>query len=271
MLSLPSPAELDHLADRGWPAVERERLGDWTLRFAGGVTNRANSVLPTGRVDALGSAIEQAEAAYTRRGLPTVFQVSPATDPALPAELAARGYHEHSATAILVADRARVASAPASPVAIAGAPSTGWMDLWWSVDGRGDDTRRAVAERILTGVPALYASCSAVATATAIPERPERPDSVARLALVGAWGGVFAVATRPSARRRGLAGALIGAVAYAAEGHGVENLWLQVMADNIAALALYRGLGFVPASSYSYWTAPTAPAASAAPAAPTAR
>ncbi|GAB3575681.1 hypothetical protein GCM10027406_07600 [Leifsonia lichenia] len=245
MLPLPSPAELDDLADRGWPALEREQLGPWTLRFADGVTNRANSVLPSGQVDAvaLPALVGSAEQAYRRRGLPAVFQVSPATDAALPAELGARGYREHSATHILVADRARIAEASAA-VTVASTPSRPWMQLWWSVDGRGDSAAQAVAERILIGVPALYVGSGA----------PERPDAVARLAIVNGWGGLFAVATRPEARRRGHAAALIRAVADASADHGVERLWLQVMADNAAAVALYEGLGFVQASSYSYWT-----------------
>ncbi|WP_235500586.1 GNAT family N-acetyltransferase [Leifsonia sp. Root227] len=245
MLPLPSPAELDDLADRGWPALEREALGPWTLRFADGVTNRANSVLPSGRADAAAvpDLVAVAEQAYRRRGLPTVFQVSPATDAALPAELAARGYREHSATRILVADRATIAAASVA-VDIASLPSEPWMELWWSVDGRGDRAAQAVAERILAGVQALYAASGPA----------ERPDAVARLAVVDGWGGLFSVATRPEARRRGHAATLIRAVADAAAVRGVERLWLQVMADNTAAVALYERLGFVQASGYSYWT-----------------
>lgn len=249
MRPLPSPAELDALADRGWPSIERESVGPWTLRFAAGVTNRANSVLPAGRVDAatLPSAVDAAERAYQDRGLPTVFQVSPATHPALPAELEARGYREHSATSILVADREGIAAAfDERAITVAAAPSPAWMDLWWSVDGRGDDAARAVAEQILTGGPALYASSG----------DPERPDAVARLAVVGGWGGLFAVATRPESRRRGHAAALIRGVAAAAGPHGVDRFWLQVMADNAGALALYESLGFVAASSYTYWSEP---------------
>lgn len=252
MQSLPSPAELDVLADRGWPSVQREPLGPWTLRFASGVTNRANSVLPTGRVDAesLPATLAAAERAYRDRGLPAVFQVSPATDPALVSALAARGYREHSDTLVLVADRAAVASAgastPAAPLSIATTPSRAWMVLWWSVDGRGGADAEAVAERILTGGPALYASTG----------DPDHPDAVARLAIVGEWGGVFAVATRPDQRRRGHAVAIIRALAADAERHGILHLWLQVTAANSPARALYERLGFVEASRYAYWTEP---------------
>lgn len=244
-MRIPDPATLDRLADRGWPSLEREPLGGWILRAASGVTNRANSVLTAGAVDDLADAVRRAERWYGDRGLPAVFQVSPAS-PELAVVLATRGYREHSLTDILVADRAEVAAAgsEASSPVVADAPGEGWPRTWWSVDGRGGDAERAIAARILTGGPALYASHG----------DPAHPDAVARLALVGEWGGLYSVATRPEARRRGLARALAVALAGAAAEHGIHSLWLQVLAGNTAAHALYASLGFCRASGYSYWS-----------------
>ncbi|MEY9952410.1 GNAT family N-acetyltransferase [Leifsonia sp. EB34] len=245
----PEPADLDRLADRGWPALEREDLDGWTLRAAGGVTSRANSVLTCGEVPEVEAAVEHAERWFRERGLPAVFQVSPASPSALVAALASRGYREHSRTDILVADRAEVVAAGATPsIAVADTPSAGWLDTWWAVDGRGGDPERAIVARILEATPALYAWAGDAAA----------PDAVARLALAGDWAGLYAVATLPAARRRGLARALAVALADAAGDHGVRHLWLQVLADNAAAHALYSGLGFRPASHYAYWTAPAA-------------
>lgn len=241
----PDAATLDRLADRGWPALEREPLGAWTLRASSGVTNRANSVLTSGPVADPGAAVDAAERWYTARSLPAVFQVSPASPPGLTVALTERGYREHSQTDVLVAERPAVSSVDAPAIRIDAAPGEAWLDTWWSVDGRGGEAERAVAARILTGGPALYASTG----------DPAAPDAVARLALVGEWGGLYAVATRPEARRRGLARALAGALAAAAATHGVERLWLQVLAGNAAAHALYASLDFRPASSYSYWSA----------------
>lgn len=249
-MDIPEPGLLDRLADRGWPALERAPLDDWTLRAADGVTNRANSVLTAGEVADLPGAVEAAERWYAERGLPAVFQVSPATPAALARELARRDYREHSATAILVAERAHVARAAASEPADAGAfevstsPPPGWLDTWWAVDGRGGAAERATVVRILAGGPALYAWAGPA----------EAPDAVARLALADDWGGLYAVATLPAARRRGLARALAAALAARAGDHGVDRLWLQVLADNAGAIALYASLGFVPASGYSYWS-----------------
>ncbi|WP_434315403.1 GNAT family N-acetyltransferase [Leifsonia sp. P73] len=243
------PADLDRLADRGWPALERAELGAWTLRAAGGVTNRANSVLTCGEVPEVEAAVERAERWYRERGLPAVFQVSPATSPALVAALAGRGYREHSQTDILVADRAEVAAAGAAagPIATSDTPPPGWLPTWWAVDGRGGAPERDIVARILTAAPALHAWAGS----------SDAPDAVARLALAGEWAGLYAVATLPAARRRGLARALAVALAVAAGGRGVRHLWLQVLADNAAAHALYSRLGFRPASQYAYWTAPS--------------
>ncbi|QNE36503.1 GNAT family N-acetyltransferase [Leifsonia shinshuensis] len=244
----PEPAVLDRLADRGWPALERDELGGWTLRATGGVTNRANSVLTAGVVPDVEAAIERAERWYRERGLPAAFQVSPASPPALGEALARRGYREHSRTDILVADRAEVASAASvADIAVSDTPQPGWLATWWAVDGRGGDAERAIVARILEAGPALYAAADGDDGA---------PPAVARLALAGDWAGLYAVATLPAARRRGLARALAVALAEAAGGRGVRHLWLQVLADNAAAHALYSGLGFRPASHYAYWTAP---------------
>lgn len=54
---------------------------------------------------------------------------------------------------------------------------------------------------------------------------------------------ILTLAVDPARRRRGLARALVDA-AVAALPAGVGALWLEVAADNAAALALYRGTGF---------------------------
>jgi GNAT superfamily N-acetyltransferase len=242
---LPDAASLDRLADQGWPALEREQLDGWTLRASSGVTNRANSVLTSGPVGDLDAAVDAAERWYAARALPPVFQVSPASHPSLTDALGRRGYRDHSPTDILVADRAAAAVAAVDPaVRITGRPDDAWLDTWWSVDGRGGAAERDVAARILRGGPGLYAAHG----------DPAAPDAVARLALVGDRGGLYAVATRPEARRRGLARALVQTLATASAEHCVRGLWLQVLADNAAAHALYASLGFRPASHYSYWS-----------------
>lgn len=92
--------ELDLLGARAWPPPEEIALDDWCLRrFGGGVTKRANSVLPLGPEDgsrlgddALAQRIAAVERAYAARGLPPRFQLTASSWPrGLAAELARLG------------------------------------------------------------------------------------------------------------------------------------------------------------------------------------
>lgn len=269
-LDLDLAARLDDLAARAWPALDTVRLGDWTLRFAGGVTKRANSVLPSGEPGSgLGAAIDAVEQEYRSRGLVPTFQVSRASVPVgLEAALAERGYREDAPTLVLVrdlgdafdavetgdafetrgtADARTDSGAEPGVVSIADAPSDDWLDLWWSVDGRGGAAELELGRRVLLASPALYASIVVSDTVVA----------VARLAIVDDWGGLFSLAVRGEARRRGYASRITNALL--AEGrrhHGVAHAWIQVVEANANARRLYSRLGFRPASRYAYWVAP---------------
>ncbi|MFT2690269.1 GNAT family N-acetyltransferase [Clavibacter zhangzhiyongii] len=141
--------------------------------------------------------------------------------------------------------RSRSRTRPTTPGSTRGGASTG------AADPRSCGSRAGILER----GPALYA---------AVRERDASADgsaprvlATARLALVDGWGGLFAVATRPEARRRGLSRAAMGAVVRAGLDRGISALWLQVVEENAGARALYSGLGFAPVSRYAYWTQPT--------------
>jgi ribosomal-protein-alanine N-acetyltransferase len=63
----------------------------------------------------------------------------------------------------------------------------------------------------------------------------------------GGEAEVLTLAVRPARRRQGLARALLDAALGLARAAGAEQAFLEVAADNPAALALYQGADFVPA------------------------
>ena len=77
-----------------WRAPDTDELDGWRLRFAHGVTGRANSVWPNGDgAMPLETKLERVEAWYAARGFPARYQVTAAArPPALAEALAARGY-----------------------------------------------------------------------------------------------------------------------------------------------------------------------------------
>ncbi|TMR95170.1 GNAT family N-acetyltransferase [Nonomuraea basaltis] len=235
----------DLLFHEAWPAYEQSVHDGWVLRYAGGVTKRANSVLALGQPADLDGAIEAAEAFYGERGQRCVFSLGPNTAPGLDEKLERRGYELVDPTVIMVAGSRAVdgadagAGAPlAQGVRIGNQPWAEWLKAWWAVDGRygsGIDD----AERICSGVPAWYGAYEEGGVVLAVGRGVPQGDTL----------GISCMATLPGARRRGLARAVLrGLVRHAAAG----SAYLSVTAPNLAAQALYRGEGFEVVGRYHY-------------------
>ena len=76
--------------------------------------------------------------------------------------------------------------------------------------------------------------------------------AIARGAVDRGWLGITAVEVAPGARRKGLGGLVLRALAEWALGHGARSCYLQVAVENSAALALYIRAGFVDHHRYHY-------------------
>jgi len=250
-----SPRELDVLGARAWPPLEEIVLDGWRLRFAGGVTKRANSVLPLGREDAsplaeraLSERVVVVEQAYAERGLPACFQITASSwPPGLAGALSQRGYVELDPTLVMSAsleDLGQPRTPPGWQIALRPESSEAWVDAWWTVDGRGGAAEAEVARRILGRI--------------ALPRGFVEAHDADGLAGVGLgvldaeWVGVYCMATLPRARRRGCARALVGGLVEWASANGARFAHLAVTEANEPAQSLYRDLGFWLRQRYSY-------------------
>lgn len=231
--------------DAAWPAPERHDLGEWVLRAADGVTQRANSVWPRGTAAEPQDALREAIQWYRKRRLPLIFQVAdtPANS-GLNGLLDAQGYTRQSETLIMARPAGTGIHGPAGAgVEILSAPNAEWLDLWWSVDGRGGEAARETARVIVTGCPALYALAR---------DDDGAPAAVGRLALVDGTGGIYCMATSPSHRRRGYAATVLQALLAEGAARDVEHFWLLVTEANSGARQLYQRAGFGEAGRYRY-------------------
>ena len=241
-------AGLEERMDAAWPPAERAESRGWVLRAASGVTQRANSVWPRepgADSHALLAALREARLWYRNRRLPLIFQVfeDPRYAP-LNAVLDEEGFTRQSETLMLVRDGGTDSPGTHSGAEISAEPSPEWLSLWWSVDGRGDETALAVARGILERCPSLYAL---------VRDDDGRPAAVGRLALPpGGTGGLYCMATRPDARRRGHAARILKALLREGDARGLSSYWLLVMASNAGARELYTTAGFREAGRYLY-------------------
>ena len=188
---------------------------------------------------------------YRARGLAARIQVPLPARGLLDQDLQRRGWTFREDVAVLTTrlDLLLGTARPDRPglrIGSAPAPDSAWLGAYHY---RGSD-------RLPSGAVELLARHDRVAFLSARHHPGGEVVAVARAVVDDEWLGVTAVDVAPRWRRRGVATALLVATARWAVGHGARRCYLQVSADNVAASALYTGLGFHQHHTYRYREAP---------------
>ncbi|MDQ1048385.1 GNAT family N-acetyltransferase [Streptomyces sp. V4I2] len=241
--------ELARVSSRAWRPVESERLGEWELRAAAGFTRRANSVLPLGDPGIpLDEALTVVRRWYGDRGLPAYVQTATGaegTQELLCAELERRDWTREVTAELWTGALAPVADlAEASEVVLSREADEAWLARY---------QRKGMSEvalRVLGSGPSVWFATMPGSSQGAA------PAAIGRCVVDGRWAGFAAVEVDPALRRRGLASAVMAALARRALDEGASASWLQVETDNAGARALYAGMGFSAHHAYHHYRAP---------------
>lgn len=238
---------IEERAFNAWPALASVQCDGWLLRFAQGLTKRANSVnalLPAGSFrDTLGLA----EDLYPRRRLPVIFRLSPLAGDEPDDILHRVGYRRIDETLVMTAtlgDRL-----PVDPeVVITEALDPSWSEGFASANGI-SAAMREIHDRMLGSIllPAAFATAfdggRAVGYGLAVAER--------------GMVGLFDIVTVPDFRRRGIARRMVGSLLAWGVARNADRAYLQVVASNERALNLYEAAGFREAYRYHYRVRPS--------------
>jgi GNAT superfamily N-acetyltransferase len=237
---------LEQLMSRGWQGTQVETLGDWLLRSGSGFTGRANSVLPLGSPGLeLGDALARVDSFYRSRDLPSMFQIPVCAETAeLDSYLTELEWTVFNASVVLIA-KLEPAIAAAPPVvdgvtaAFTGRPDAAWLAGYLY---RGSPLPDSAVNVLVNAENVIFASLH---------------DHLGRVAVVrgvltDGWLGVTALTVDKSRRRGGLGSALMAELFRWAAQRGAHSVYLQVAADNTAALTLYGRLTFTEHHRYHY-------------------
>lgn len=230
---------------RAWPASTVQYDGAWLIRLtAGNAAKRLNSVNPLDPGDAanLVERIERARRRFEAFGRPLTFRISPLAGPEIGAHLDACGWSRFSVSLVM---RMAIAEADFTDV-IQQIPLKDigrFVGAAVSVQGLPETARPGLNEIIAaiepeTGLFAITSEGAPVATAICVRD--------ADLA------GLFEVATATAWRGQGHARRLAMSAIDWARLKGARTAWLQVEADNVTAVTLYRSLGFEEVYRYHY-------------------
>ncbi|HYP39894.1 MAG TPA: GNAT family N-acetyltransferase [Chloroflexia bacterium] len=242
---------LDELAANAWPALVSQQLEGWRMRATNNVTRRANSVLTNGIMPSYGGWLDEITDFYRRQSLPVRFQVSDASPSELDPLLDELGYTSEGGSTVQTARcfdvLERSASLAGYDIASYNSLDDTWLDSFLEIEGIGEEKKETywlIMSRIGPRVHfvQICLDSKVAGIGMAVSER--------------GWSGLFNIATRAEYRRRGIGGQVVRSLAEWSLQTGAQDLYLQVMLNNQAALSLYGRLGFAPLYNYHYRSKP---------------
>ena len=232
--------ELDQICDLTWPATESIENSGWLLRAAGGVTYRANSVLPlaasleAGALNNFAEKFAIAQDFYRERNLPTIFQVALPTWQLLSDKLFSMGAVETLHGNTMVTDLTSVKQK--IPAGIEIVQSDLFDDDWLGIQPTPG------IEKILARSAATYLTLVSNGKAVA----------ACRIAIANGWSSLTRVYVHQDFRGKGLAKTLVAAALESSFEQGATKAVLQVEASNAIAIGVYESFGFNFHHEYSY-------------------
>jgi GNAT superfamily N-acetyltransferase len=247
----PPRAAWSRLEDAGLNASappQQRWIDGWLVRYCPAKAQRARCIHAlAGGVLSLDVRLGLCRALYAAHGLPLVIRITPFTQPAtLDAALAARGLARHGDSLVMVLPQ--MIRLPAAVLPARCRLQSVNPEAFAHIVGefrRTDLPGRLAHARRLAASPVPH-------TALLLRDESGAVLAGAQAAQEGALVGLYDVFTREPHRNQGLARLLCRQLLASARAAGAETAYLQVDAQNAAAQAAYRRLGFIDAYRYHY-------------------
>jgi len=238
---------LEERALNAWPGLQQCLYDGWILRFSGGYTKRANSVVPFyAGCEAPDQKVRYCEAAYSRRGLPTIFKILPFGDSeGLDRRLASLGYDsrdETSTQALELTGRRPAATDAPYPVRVISAVDPAYLVGYAQLNG--------IDPQQQTKLRAILKQCVGDIGCVAAMDGDRLVGCGLGIMEAGDLG-LFGVATASAHRNRGIGTGVVASLLAWGQRRGAARAYLPVLARNAPAHRLYERLGFC--EMYRYW------------------
>lgn len=244
---LPLVRRLEAVGFRAWPASSVVYDGSWQVRLTGGhPSKRLNCIVPLDPSDHrdMDMRLSRARKRFEDHGRPLVIRETPLASPVMSEYLEAQGWKVVERVDVLTVNLTELPL----PVTLGHLPS---HDI-----GRFLDANIAVGQYDASLKPALAEILSSIRPSSGyfIKEDPSKGAMAVALCVQdNDLAGIMSFHVAEYARRTGIGTEILTSALLWARISGASSAWLQVLSDNVPALAMYERFGFRKAYNYRYW------------------
>ncbi|AXV17410.1 GNAT family N-acetyltransferase [Neorhizobium sp. SOG26] len=244
---LPLVRRLEAVGFRAWPAASVVYDGSWQVRLTPGhPSKRLNCIVPLDPSDHrdMDRRLEKAAAKFAAGGRRLLVRETPLAPVPMLEHLDRIGWRVFETVDVLTADLVGM-ELPDTLDYLPSHDVNRFIEASLSV-GAEDPTHRDGLCQILSGIRP---------NSGFFIKQDRNLGSVATLLCVqdNDLAGIMSFAVAESARRAGIGTEILTAALRWARISGARTAWLQVVSENLPALALYEKFGFRRAYQYRYW------------------
>ncbi len=234
--------EVEQFLNDGWPALELLHYDGWSLRFADGLTKRANSVSVSEHNHlSVNEKIDYCESLYHLKNLPAVFKVT-SNNNYIDEVLAIRGYEKAAESFVMELDLQNLENISLAGVRIEYGFSDRWLDNFINAISNSEGSR-SIYRKIFAGVKGDNIICANV-------EAEDKTIAFGYGYVKNEMLGIFDIYVNSDKRGRGYGRRIVNAILLSSGGVAKKS-YLQVLKANKPAVRLYKSLGFQ--EIYRYW------------------
>ena len=245
MPELAQVRRLEAVSFRSFPSTSTHYDGTWAIRLtAGHPAKRLNSVNPLDPSDHayIDARLELAKRKFESFGRKLVFRQSPLAPTELEAILDDRGWSRFDESIVMLLDLSSV-------------DLSGYVDHVPMKDiGYWVDSFLHLSDEAKSTKPGLFEVISSIQPNCGLFVKNVDEEHVAAMRCVhdNDLVGIFDLVTGSRHQRQGHAKSIMGSALKWAKTSGARHAWLQVVAENKAALELYGSFGFEELYRYNY-------------------
>lgn len=247
-------SQLEHIEElslKHWPALHTKEIDGWKLRTANGYTKRANCVSALiSSSESMSEKIARCEQYYNAISQPTIFKLTPFSEPNLDEKLDQLNYTKQDTSLVMTMslDSFQPINMPSLEQSdelrftLLQHISIKWIEQYCQLSGISEHLIPTIID-MMAAIQGDIVCCSCSLNNEVV--------AVGLAVIDNQYISLYNIITAEHYRNKGIAGVLITKLLNVGLQNGVLTSYIQVVSDNSPARHLYEKLGY--REQYPYW------------------
>jgi N-acetylglutamate synthase len=234
---------LEEISMNSWPSLKNEIYDGWVLRYSNGYTKRANSVIPLYKSSLpINEKIELCREKYLSMNLPLIFKLTELNSD-IDEMLNSYKFNKIDTSKVKMINVKTIVNQTDDNITTSNRLKKEWTDAYFEFSNQQDKEKQLTSIEMLNRIPGLLITC--------LKKMNQKIVGVGLGIIDTNYFGLFDIIVNEKYRGNGYGKDIVLKLLAEAKRLKINNVYLQVVENNMAANSLYDKIGFKDV--YRYW------------------